>query len=392
MGMVAEFGGLVVVEIVSADMESTFDAIMEKGISVYSVSKTDELTASFEINRGELTTLLALANRRGESVNVVEKDGIFWYGKRLLSRPVLIFGAVFLMLLTVFLPGRIFFVEVEGNSAVPPERIIESARECGLSFFADRKQLRNEIVKNKIINDIPEIEWVGVNTRGCVAYIGVRERSGILANTDNTPCSIVAGRDGVISSISVSYGTRKCEVGDAVSKDQLLISGYTDCGNVLLSGRAEGEVFAFTSRELIAISPGWHFIKNPTTESVTRYSIRIGKKRINLWKGSGISPLTCDRMYEEYWITLPGGFTLPVCLIRERFIPYEQELETANESAETAASAMEGYLLKHIPGGRILNQNIEQIAADDVSLVKGIYGCIEMIGRQKSDKIGEDYG
>ena len=181
-------------------------------------------------------------------------------------------------------------------------------------------------------------------------------------------------------------------MGDAVLKGQLLISGYTDCGNVLLSGRAAGEVYAFTSRELSSITPGSSFCKKSYAKPVIRYSILIGKKRINLWKGSGISPLTCDRMYEEYWVTLPGGFVLPVCMIEERIVPYELEYADGYESMETVVSAMDGYLLAHMPGGQILKQDVKVLSADDVLHVNSTYGCLEMIGRVKSDEIGEDYG
>ena len=46
-----------------------------------------------------------------------------------------------------------------------------------------------------------------------------------------------------------------CAPGQAVSKGQVLISGYTDCGLCVLSQRAQGEVMAYTGRSFSALMP-----------------------------------------------------------------------------------------------------------------------------------------
>jgi len=56
---------LVTVEITSADLVSAFDAIMEKGISVYSVYIKDDMISIFEIHRNQLEFLRSLTERRG---------------------------------------------------------------------------------------------------------------------------------------------------------------------------------------------------------------------------------------------------------------------------------------------------------------------------------------
>jgi len=383
---------LVTVEITSADLVTAFDAIMEKGISVYSVYIKDDMISIFEIHRNQLEFLRSLTERRGDSLRIIKKKGFYWHLDKLKSRPVLLMGALLLLLLTLYIPTRILAICVEGNSRVSTEEIIDAAKECGLAFGSRRSSVRSEYIKNRIISKIPDIEWLGVNTRGCIAYISIHERAEKHNDTDEFPCSIVASRDGVISSISVSNGTRQCDVGTAVTKGQLLISGYTDCGNVLLSGHAEGEVYAYTSRTITVLSPEICAYKDSLSGCEARYSLLLGKKRINLWKGSGICPIGCDRMYQEYWLTLPGGFRLPVCVVKETILPYLTVSAKAQDVQQVIQSSAEQYLHTLMVGGRILQEQLLINSNDGISRLDGVYGCLEMIGIEKSDRIGESYG
>jgi hypothetical protein len=48
-----------------------------------------------------------------------------------------------------------------------------------------------------------------------------------------------------------------------------------------------------------------------------RYSILLGKKRINFYKGSGIYDGSCVKMVSQYHLTLPGDYVLPVTVVKE---------------------------------------------------------------------------
>ena len=115
----------------------------------------------------------------------------------------------------------------------------------------------------------------------------------------------------------------------------------------------------------------------------TGVSLLLGKKRINLWKGSGICPPTCGRMYKEIYITLPGGFALPfgIALEETRFRSLEPHLL---ETSDQMARWMQDYLLAHITAGRILSgQEIEW-----QGIFTGTYICREMISVSQHEQIG----
>ena len=392
MGLWNGFAGQMVVELTSADLPAAYRAINAGRIPLFSVTQSDMLTARFTICRADFKRLSALVEARGERLKLCEKKGLFWTLHSLWNRPILVFGAVFFLLMTTFLPTRILFVRVSGNKTVPEKKIMEAAENCGIFFGASRRQVRSEQVKNKLLSELEELKWVGVNTYGCVAVISVTERESQDAVEELQVSNIVACRDGIIEECTVTKGTALCTVGQAVIQGQTLISGYTDCGISILATRAQGEVYAQTVRQLSAVAPLTGQIKTQVTGTERRLSLIIGKKRINLWKGSGICQGSCDRIYREYCFTLPGGFSLPISLAVEQVSFYSTASGTIPSQEEILTAFSEQYICSQMTAGIILEKRTEVSRQEEIWLLEGKYVCREMIGREKPEQIGVEHG
>lgn len=382
--------GAVEVELTSAELPEALAKINALGIGVGFPRWKNELTVTFRIRRTHYRQLKALAEKRGETLVVRRRLGLFWIGRSFLRRPVLTAGFLMLFILSVCLPSRILWVRVEGNHNIPQHQILEAAESMGVSFGTSRREIRSEQVKNGVLSRIPELQWVGVNTAGSVATISVRERTSPEDDRNGPSCSqIIADRDGYILSGTVLRGTPLFQTGQAVSRGQVLISGYVDGGFCIRAVRAEGEIMAQTNREIKAVTPAQCLLRTGKQEGKQKISLLLGKKRINFWKDSGISDVTCDRMYKEYYITLPGGFALPVglCLdtytFRETLVT-EQDLDTVHRQLQAFSRR---YLQQQMITGTVRSSRETLVQKQGVFMLQGQYVCEEMIGRER--KIGE---
>jgi sporulation protein YqfD len=305
---------------------------------------------------------------------------------------VLLLGILLMLFSAIILPRHVLFIQVEGNKQLPDKRIIEAAENCGIRFGTSRKHIRSEKVKNDLLSSIPELQWAGVNTKGCVAVISVRERTIKERHLpEKIVSNIIADRDGFIISCTASKGNLICTQGQAVRKGELLISGYTDCGISIHATRAEGEVFAQTLRNLSVIAPKNWVLVADNGNKIQSISLLIGKKRINLWKDSGIWSVTCGRMYKEYFMTLPGGFSLPLALCLDVRLNREH-LSAEYSCGHTPEEFARDYLRRQMVAGTILQEDITVADRPDYYMLQGNYICSEMIGRVQSEVIGEQHG
>lgn len=389
--MSGKMKGIIRVEIVSADLGGLLDRLMQEKVELYDVSMSDELKALATVARRDCGTLLQICEKCGASCKIISRKGLYRYGIRLMRRPVLAAGLLVLILMTLWLPGRILFIQVEGNRLIPDREILAAAEQCGIAFGASRRQVRSEELKNALLEAMPQLQWAGVNTRGCVAVISVRERSDT-AQKVNVPeyGNVVAVRDGVIVSCTATRGRLLCSPGQAVIQGQILISGYTDSGLTIRAECAEGEVYARTLRALSAVFPLMRDERAEQGNELKKIGLIIGKFRINLWKDSGISDTTCDRMYEEYYVTLPGGFRLPVAVVLERYRSWRVEEVRLEQEAGEAVLHQFGvdYLRNQMTGGQVLSRDVRIREDRDILALEGSYTCLEMIGKLKQEEIG----
>ena len=395
MDVFQSMAGMVEVELTSADPGRSLMLAADTGIHVFDTLQVSDLTLMFRIRRSDLQKLKKITEKRGDTLRVTRNAGIFWTGKKLMKRPVLLLGLLVMALLALYLPGRIYFVQVEGNQLVSSRQILEAAGDCGIRFGASRREVRSEKMKNNLLAAIPELQWAGVNTKGCVAVISVREKtSRDKEDVGPSVSSMIAVRDGIIVSCTAEKGELKCRVGQAVTEGEILISGYTDCGLCIRASRSMGEIFAQTRQDLAAVTPGEYTVRASKTGVEKKYALIIGKKRINFYKDSGILGTTCDKMSTVNYLTLPGGFALPLALVTERWVRYDcQPRPVPEDGAERILKDFASSCLKQqMVAGRILQQDTVVRLCDDVYRLDGDYACLELIGVEQSGELLENYG
>jgi len=383
------------VEIISAETEVLLVLAAASGIELTQVEKKKELTISAYLAKKDYAKLDEICKKRGASIRILKKTGFYWYAIPILRRPVLLLGMLILLIVVYWLPSRVLFVQVDGNNRIPANRILSAAEECGIRFGASRRDVRSEKMKNALLSAVSGLQWAGVNTRGCTAIISVRERETSAIHIDEkTVTNMVAVCDGYILDGTVTSGNGLFQPGQTVKRGQILISGYTDCGTYIRGSRASGEINAQTRKNLDAFFMRSYFRKDRANKKKYKISLRFRKKRINLWKDSGISDSTCDRIYKEYYIPLPGGFCLPAALCVEEFIHYDTILERYSpEQAEAELQSFaKQYILSQMVAGQILQKEESVTLSDGVYHLTGKYICMEMICREQRVQIGDTNG
>lgn len=389
MGVIKQFKRNIRVKITSADIPGFLQAATVHNVIMRDIINDDDLTIRVTVTGAEYKKLLKIAEKRADHCSPVRKWGAGWTFSRIKNRWLLITGILFLLALTVFVPSRIFFFEVKGNDSVPKRWILEKAEESGLVFGCIRSNVKSERIKNNLLLQIPELDWVGVTTAGCVATIEVKEKP-VVEQTEQpqfTVGHIVASCDGVIEQMTVTNGMPLCKPGQAVSQGQILISGFQDCGIIIKATGAEGEVFAKTFHTLEMVTPVLTDIRTEKIHSETKYFIQIGKKLINFVKDSGISPYGCVKMYDRKYLTLPGGFQLPVALVCEEQIFYETECAATPSDCSWLDEAAKQYVLSQMSAGQILRTQTEVTQTDNLYTLLGAYACREQIGENRIEEI-----
>lgn len=381
--------------LVCADPNIVLNYISQKGVQFKNVRWIDDLTVEISVSGGIQKTIHVIERKFQCEVTMLKTHGLLSYCQRVIKRVVLLFGLICFWVLSLYVQNHILFIEIMGNLSVPDQEIIQKAEACGLYFGTERKEIRSEQVKNMLLEQTPQLQWVGINTAGCVATISVRERTTTegAVSRDMTPASIVASRDGRVCAVNVSKGTVSCQVGQQVAAGQILISGLNKCGEIILMTRAEGEVMADTERELFIKTIPPAVTRRNIQRADQKFYINFGKNLINLFKDSGILDGSCVKIRTRYNLQLPKGFVLPVSICCERFIYYEEDDVVSDENEyEWMLQHAAQYIVGQMIAGEITS-TVSELYTDQYVVAYVVkYSCREMIGQIKKEELFCIYG
>lgn len=380
------------VAMTSADVNGALQAIAERNIAVFDVVYEDVLHICFSIHEKNRSALLVLAQNRGEQIEIEQSNRLARILFMPYRRPVLMVGLALIVFLACWLPTRVLFVRVEGNKTIPAKSILEQARLCGIRFGANRREVRSEKMKNSLLAALPELQWAGINTYGCTAVIMVRERNDLHAANENTGLvSIVALRDSIIREIIVHQGNSLCVVGQVVKAGQTLVSAYTDCGIYIRATGAKAEIYGDTQRSLSVILPTEFDGRASILRNYKKYSLVIGKKRINFFQGSGILGGTCAKICVEKYITLPGGFVLPIGIVCEQIIEYNVSTVILDSAESILSQFADVYLRNLMQAGNVQRADCVYFHGEDFCRLEGTFSCYEMIGTTRTEEAIKEY-
>lgn len=383
-------GGLTQVRLHSADLPGFLSLISLQGIPLYRTSWESELSCCFWVPSQSLSRLQALASQKGQQITVLRQTGIPVLLAAVKTHILLCISCLMLITFTLWMPTRVLFLQVEGNQSVPAAAILAAAEEYGITFSCSRRDIRSEQLKNALLSRLPQLQWVGINTYGCTATISVRENHHVsVSEPADAYGDLYAACDGIIEKCTVRKGSGLCVPGQAVVSGQMLISGQTDTGTALIETPVDGEVYAYTQRSIHAVSPKFHQRIVNSRRTLGSVSIQIRKQRIFLWKNSSISPMECGRIEDEFPVTLPGGFSLPVSLYLNWNVLYTVVTEPVQESF--LEDYCRDYMTQQMLAGTVLDGQLHTAVLSDTIHLTGTYDCYEMIGRFRQRQIGESH-
>lgn len=391
--MILWFAGYALVEISGVELQQTFNGLAKEKIPFWDIASVDEFTACIKVLVKDLKSVETIAEQNMCAMKCIETFGFLKSYGGLRLRWALLASMSLCILLILLLPQRVWFFKVEGNAEVPADRILRSVLANGVGYGTLGKAIVPQKIKDRVLLEIPELEWLTVTQNGACATIVVREKQTQGAADDRrVPKNIIASADGIVEEITVLDGAPTVEIGQTVTKGDLLISGYIDLEYKIRATAAQGEVYARTWEEISAVTPKIYDQKCYTGATKTIRYLEIGKYRIKLSYGSGIFTTKCDKMTKRKALTLPLGLTLPIAIVKETLVNYETK-EQALQCKEADALLRQEVLERKnesMIAGEILYPRVECTEQDGLYHLNGSLECREMIGRTVSANIFKD--
>ncbi len=324
------------------------------------------------------------AKKAGMRVRLIKKHGLPFliYKKR--KRIGVIPGLAFLVAMTYFLSGYIWTIKVNGNENIPDEEIIPIFESLGVKTGIRKGDINTKDIARKALTETDKLMWAAVNADACKITIEVKERvAGETETEDKTPSNIIAAESGQIILIENFLGTPLAEVGSAVEKGDIIVSGA-------VINKDESVNFYNAQANVYARTKKIHTTFIPATCKMRVYE-KLRKKYFISFFGVTFCislPVKSDGEYtfssgEDFLKS--GKDKLPAGIITERYAFYELKNVKPDENCARLLCAEKHFReTDRMLDEAEIEKSTTKMQKDKTGYtIESVFECVENIGENK---------
>ena len=353
--------GYIKIRIEGYFIERFLNLCMVRGIEVWNIKRLNDVELKANIKHKDYKEVEEISKiTRCKLIKEFEKgvpDLTLRYKKRKIFACIFLTISIFIYLYS----ARIWQIEIVGDFKIPIEELWNELETEGVKIGIKKSKLDYDKIKSNIYVRRNDIAWMGFDIKGTKAYVEFVERNNIKEDElKNEPCNIISDKDGVIHKILVKSGKKLVNVGDVVSKGQILISGYISSGEFgSRTVHSDGEVLLKTFYTNKATVPLEKDLVNKTGNKERKYKLEIGNIKIN-FINNGTKFEKYDTITVSNKLKLFNKFELPIKLTELRY--EELKIDTVKYTklqAENIAKA------ESINGLKKLVNNLDEIVINN---------------------------
>lgn len=364
-------------------IERFMNLCMNKGIEIWNIKRLNDAELTANITHKDYEIVLEIANIARCRLNKNYAKGMPDIAIRYKKRKVFIGIFVLASILIYLYSARIWQIEIIGDFTIPIEELWYELSIEGIRPGIKKADIDYDVIKRNIYIRRNDIAWMGFDIKGTKAYVEFVERNNKdVDELKDKPCNIVADKEGIVHKILVKSGQKLVNVGDVITKGQILISGNLSSGDNRLV-HSEGEIILKTWYTNKVTVPFEKDLVNKTGIKEKKYNLEIGNYKINLIN-SGTKFEKYDTITVSNKLKVFNKFELPIKLTE---LTYEEvEIDTVKYTKAQAENIAKNEV---ISGLKKYIKNIEKMEFENDFIIKenedGIsveitVECLEKVG------------
>lgn len=376
--------GYIKVKICGFFVERFLNLALNNAINLWDIRRNSNLEATAYLNIYDYKNVMTIAKKTGCRIEIIEKGGIPFFIQKHKKRKTFAIFFVLIVLLVYIYNQYIWDIDISGDFSFSIEDIKEELEMENIKRGILKKNIDVDIAKNNIYMRRHDIAWIGINFKGTVAKIEIKEgKLKKKEELDSIPCNIISNKEGMVCKINVLEGTKIVNSGDMINSGDILVSGIVSSDwSTDRYVNAKGEIFVKT----------WYTdrIKIPYERNLISKTGNVEKTYILGIKNYRINLLNSDTKFEKYdkiisnnKLLLFGKFEVPIEFTE--IVYQEVKVDTIKYTKEQAIlyakKEIEKNIIKKVDSNaEIVNKQIKTEIDDDGVVIIFTIECIEKTG------------
>ncbi|ARI77023.1 sporulation protein YqfD [Halobacillus mangrovi] len=277
------FKGIMTVRVRGKLIEAFLQACTRRGCQITNMQRISEDEILMSIRLNEWTIYRQLRRKYRIKLSIIDGKGIPFLYKQMLKKTSLVIAFIIGVIFIFLLSNTLWSIKIDGLTPELEANVESKLKSYGVSPGKITIGMNdpNEI-QSKLLNDIPDLLWVGVKKQGTSYQLYGVEKTIHDTDKNNRPSNLVAAKKGMVVKTFIKKGRPLVSVYDVVKKGQPLATGVL-VEDVDTFVHAEGEVIAETWYKVEQHLPLKQVLQLTDGKIENQYSLRIGSLQIPVW-------------------------------------------------------------------------------------------------------------
>lgn len=275
--------GIITLEIQSLMPEKFINLLWKNGVVAKNIKKINITTVVLEVKLSDYGEISKVAKRTDTRVKIIGRKGMSFFLMKLKSRSAFLIGVIMFGSIIYYLSTFVWNIEINTETYISPYELRNEIKALGVIPGLKKKNINVYDIENKITRNNDEIMWVKARIDGVKLKVDVIERqSPPVIVSNQTPCNLIASKDGIVVRVYTTDGTAIVKNGDMVQKGDILVKGEQGKEGSVYPVRAQGEVIAKTFYEEIKEVPLNKMSRVRTGNIISNFYIKFANKKVYL--------------------------------------------------------------------------------------------------------------
>ncbi|HLR03849.1 MAG TPA: sporulation protein YqfD [Virgibacillus sp.] len=388
------FTGNVTVSIKGKQPELFFQLCIDEDIPTWDIKKISKNECQGKVRLTDIRDVRKLHRNTDYKVSFLDRKGYPFIWRRFLRKKEVVISIVFVFLFIFFLSNIIWKVDIKGVPTDMEAEITKQLKKYGIHSGAWIISLDEpNVIQQKLMNDIPELLWIGIERKGTTYSLEGVEKIIVEKEKVEGPRNLIATKKGIITSMYISKGIPQANIHDYVEAGDLLVSGVMrkeeeddeddnedpEPKKKTEVVAADGEVIAETWYESSVTVPLKSHYEMITGEKKHKYYISFGNLALPIW---GFSDPDFKHIHREtsekplYFFKWKLPFTVDKTTLNEK--EYKDLRRNKRQARKVAIEQAEQELqLRLGPEARITSHKILHEQKESGKVKLNIYFTVE---------------
>lgn len=232
--------GKILLKINGLNLNRLLNTLNAKGVFIYDLDRSEYDRATFGVDNANFSVVKEHIKQNGLNYEIIGGSGLLYFLKTNWYRFGLLLGLI-ASVVAIYIATSYYWevrVEVDSGNAEIVAEVNKILEEEGLVVGGQIKKIQTRDIERMMLERVEESALVVVTHEGVKLNIFIKEATKPESLSEN---GIVASFSGVIEQIDLSSGNLLVNIGDAVTKGELLISSGK-VGDVFME--AHGSIIA----------------------------------------------------------------------------------------------------------------------------------------------------